>query len=115
MEIAISLLSVLGLNGILLFFIKRYFAHRDAREAADNKRRDELLERVDTSLDTLRLLSYARMSQEIERLLDQGYATPTERRFLGEMYRNYKDHGWNGDMDARLEKVYRLRTDHAAD
>lgn len=28
------------------------------------------------------------------------------------MYRNYKAHGWNGDMDARLEKVYALRTDH---
>ena len=51
------------------------------------------------------------MSQEIERLLDQGYATPAERRILDEMYHNYKAHGWNGDMDARLEKVYRLRTD----
>ena len=51
------------------------------------------------------------MSQEIERLLDQGYATPAERRVLDEMFANYKAHGWNGDMDARLEKVYRLRTD----
>ena len=58
-----------------------------------------------TALETLRLLSYHRMSQEIERLLDQGYATPAERRVLDEMYANYKDHGWNGDMDARLRKV----------
>ena len=27
------------------------------------------------------------------------------------MYLNYKAHGWNGDMDARLEKVYAMRTD----
>ena len=52
------------------------------------------------------------MSQEIERLLDQGYATPAERRILDEMYLNYKEHGWNGDMDIRLRKVYALRTDH---
>ena len=64
-------------------------------------------------METLRLLSYARMSQEIERLLTQGYATPSERKVLDEMYQNYKDHGWNGDMDARLAKVYALRTDHA--
>ena len=42
-------------------------------------------------------------------------STPAERRVLDEMYANYKDHGWNGDMDARLRKVYALRTDHADD
>ena len=113
MELAISLLSVLGINSILLFFIKRYFDRRDQRERQEMDRRADLFKRVDTSLETLRLLSYHRMSQEIERLLDQGYATPAERRVLDEMYANYKDHGWNGDMDARLEKVYQLRTDHA--
>lgn len=113
MEWAVSLLSALGMNGVLLYFIRRYFSRKDAREAKDNQRRDEILDRVETSLDTLRLLAYARMSQEIERLLDQGYANPAERRILDEMYHNYKAHGWNGDMDARLEKVYRLRTDHA--
>ena len=105
-EWVISLLSLLGVNSILLFFVKRYFDRRDKREQAAEKEKE-----VDTALETLRLLSYHRMSQEIERLLDQGYATPAERRILDEMYHNYKAHGWNGDMDARLEKVYRLRTD----
>ena len=113
MELLISVLSAVGINGVLLFFIKRYFDRKDRRERAEREKRDAVLDRVDTALDTLKLLSYARMSEEIERLLDQGYATPTERRFLGELYLNYKAHGWNGDMDARLEKVYRMRTDHA--
>ena len=113
MELAISLLSLLGLNGILLFFVKRYFDRRDKRERQECEERTALFRRIDTALETLRLLSYHRMSQEIERLLDKGYATPAERRVLDEMYANYKDHGWNGDMDARLEKVYALRTDHA--
>ena len=113
MELAVSLLSTLGINSIVLFFIKRYFDRRDSRERKDLERKEELFRRIDTALETLRLLSYHRMSQEIERLLDQGYATPAERRVLDEMYANYKDHGWNGDMDARLEKVYKLRTDHA--
>ena len=112
MEWVLGLLSTLGLNSILLFFIKRYFSRRDRQEQADREKRDELYQRIETSLETLRLLAYHRMSQEIERLLNQGYATPAERRVLDEMYANYKDHGWNGDMDARLEKVYALRTDH---
>ena len=109
-EWVISLLSLLGVNSILLFFVKRYFDRRDKREQAAEKEKEALYLRIDNSLETLRLLSYHRMSQEIERLLDQGYATPAERRILDEMYHNYKAPGWNGDMDARLEKVYRLRT-----
>ena len=53
---------------------------------------------------------YARLSEEIERLLNKGYATPSERRILEEMYLNYKAHGWNGDMDSRIEKVHTLPT-----
>ena len=113
MELALSALSMLGVGGILLFFIQRYFNRRDKREEEREQERAQLFQRIDTSLETLRLLAYHRMSQEIERLLTQGYATPQERRVLDEMYTNYKAHGWNGDMDARLEKVYRLRTDHA--
>ena len=113
MELAVSLLSTLGINSIVLFFIKRYFDRRDSREREALEQKEQLFRRIDTALETLRLLSYHRMSQEIERLLDQGYASPAERRVLDEMYANYKDHGWNGDMDARLEKVYQLRTDHA--
>lgn len=113
MELLISILSLLGVNSILLFFIKRYFDRRDRREEERARKLQSLYTRIETALETLRLLSYHRMSQEIERLLDQGYATPAERRVLDEMYANYKDHGWNGDMDARLRKVYSLRTDHA--
>ena len=112
-ELAFSLLSILGVGGILLFFIQRYFSKRDKREEQREKERATLYRRIETSLETLRLLAYHRMSQEIERLLTQGYASPQERRVLDEMYNNYKEHGWNGDMDARLEKVYHLRTDHA--
>lgn len=123
MELVISLLSVVGINGILLFFIKRFFDRRDKKEAErleEQKKKDEkreadqekMYEQIRISLETIRLLAYARMSEEIERLLTQGYATPAERRILDEMYHNYKAHGWNGDMDARLEKVYVLRTDH---
>ena len=113
MDFLLPLLSTLGINGILLFFIKRYFDRRDKRErelAAEQEARNR---KLDTSMETIRLLSYARMSEEIERLLSKGYATPAERRVLDEMYANYKAHGWNGDMDARLKRVYAMRTDHA--
>lgn len=112
-DIIISLLSVFGVGGILMFFIKRYFDRRDFKENEKNQEYEKMMKEIKNSLETIRLLAYARMSEEIERLLTQGYATPSERRILDEMYHNYKDHGWNGDMDARLEKVYELRTDHA--
>lgn len=110
MEIVISLLSALGASGVVLFFVKRYFGRRDAEEQEERLQRNDFFEKIDKSLDTLRLLSYARMSEETERLLTKGYATPSERRILDEMFKNYKAHGWNGDMDARLERVYALRT-----
>lgn len=113
MDLATSLLSALGAGSILLFFVKRYFDRRDKKQEQAVKDQSDLLNEIKTSLETIRLLAYARMSEEIERLLSQGYATPAERRILDEMYHNYKAHGWNGDMDARLEKVYALRTDHA--
>lgn len=113
MELALSALSMLGVGGILLFFIQRYFNRRDKREAERAAEMELRMKRLDTALETIRLLSYARLSEETERLLTQGYATPQERHILNEMFKNYKDHGWNGDMDARLKKVYALRTDHA--
>lgn len=123
MDIVAVVLSVLGSNGLLLFLVKRFFDKKDQKEAEirrqreqaeenQRQRNEELYRKVDNALETIRLLAYARMSEEIERLLTQGYATPAERRVLDEMFKNYKAHGWNGDMDARLEKVYALRTDH---
>ena len=112
MEVALSILSVLGINGILLFFIKRFFDKKDSEAKEEKADRDALIKEVRTGLGTIRLLAYARLSEEIERLLNQGYATPSERRILEEMYLNYKDHGWNGDMDARMRKVHSLPTKH---
>ena len=113
MEILSSVLSSVLSSSLVLFIVQRYFVRRDKREQDEKKAKDDLIERVDIGLETIRLLSYHRMSQEIERLLDKGYATPAERRMLDEMFANYKRHGWNGDMDARLQKVYSLRTDHS--
>ena len=123
MDIVAVVLSVLGSNGLLLFLVKRFFDKKDQKEAEirrqreqaeenQRQRNDELYRKVENALETIRLLAYARMSEETERLLTKGYATPAERRVLDEMFKNYKAHGWNGDMDARLEKVYALRTDH---
>ena len=111
MTLFLEILSLLGVNGILLFFIKRYFSKRDKAEAQEREERQQFYQKIETGLETIKLLSYHRMSQETERLLSQGFATPAERAVLQEMYENYKAHGWNGDMDARLAKVYSLRTD----
>ena len=115
MELLVGILSSVLSSGLVLFFVRRFFDRRDKAEAAERAGRIALTEKIDAGLETLRLLSYHRMSEEIERLLDKGYATPAERRVLDEMFANYKAHGWNGDMDARLAKVYKLRTDRTPD
>ena len=97
-------------SGVVLFLVQRYFNRRDKREDEERSSRESLYEKINISQETIRLLSYHRMSEEIERLLTKGYATPSERRLIDEMYANYKAHGWNGDMDARLDRVYQLRT-----
>ena len=98
-------------EGVVLLLVKRYFKRKDERDEERSKKDNAMRAQVETGLETIRLLAYQRMSEEIERLLTKGYATPSERRILDEMYRNYKAHGWNGDMDERLKKVYALRTD----
>ena len=57
MELLLSLLSTLGLNSVLLFLIKRYFDRRDGREKRETQRREDLFRRIDTCLETLRLLA----------------------------------------------------------
>jgi hypothetical protein len=93
MELALSALSMLGVGGILLFFIQRYFSRRDKREAERAAAMEARMVKLDNALETIRLLAYARLSEETERLLTQGYATPQERHILNEMFLNYKAHG----------------------
>ena len=107
-----SIISSILSSGIVLFLVQRYFSKRDSKEEEERELRKSFYKKIDAGLETIRLLAYHRMSEEIERLLNKGYASPAERRVIDEMYSNYKEHGWNGDMDARLEKVYKLRTDH---
>ena len=116
-----ALVSAVCGNALVVYLIQRHFNRKDKEREAERKRltqkQQEQIERweaatqqVHTGLETIRLLAYARTSHEIERLLTQGYATPAERSYLGELSSNYKKHGWNGDMDSRLQKVYDLRT-----
>lgn len=133
LEVISTLASIIGLSSLISFFVQRYFSKKDEEIRQkikkqneeimqETKRRKEieekrdaqlvsLLNKVNVSLETIKLLSYHRMSDEIEKLLDKGYATPAERNVIELMFENYKEHGWNGDMDERMVKVRRLRTD----
>lgn len=111
MEVLVSVVSSLLSSSVVYFLVQRYFNRKDRKEEEQKEASKDFYTRVDTSLETVRLLAYHRMSEEIETLLSKGFATPAERRVLEEMYSNYKDHDWNGDMDSRMEKARSLRTD----
>lgn len=64
----------------------------------------------DMTQKTLAAVTYSTLADKLERALDRGYATPEQRRDIKVLYDCYKDHGWNGDMDSRINKVFNLPT-----
>ena len=127
-----TLCGIVGTSSLINYFIQRKFSQKDEatrqeikrkqeeqavrdkeRKAYEERRTKELKElnsQVQLGLETIKLLSYARMAEEADRLIRQNYATPSERRYLEELHQNYKRWGWNGDMEERLKKVYHLDT-----
>ena len=67
-------------------------------------------DRKDVVRQTLAAVSYAALSDKIEKRLDDDYASPEQRQELKILYEAYKANGWNGDMDERIKKVYSLPT-----
>ena len=126
----LSLLSVLGASTLINFFVQRHFSKKDEemrehikkkseeqlqkeieRKKMEEKRQQDfavLKDNVNLGLETIRLLSYARVAEEADRLIKQGYATPNDRAYLKYLYDNYKKWKWNGDMEERMHKVHSL-------
>lgn len=126
----LAICSALGVSTIINFFVQRHYSKKDEKEREDMKRKekeredlerereerekirrqefDELKENVNLGLETIRLLSYARVAEEADRLINQRYATPNDRAYLKYLYDNYKNWGWNGDMEERMHEVQTL-------
>lgn len=85
------IISVLGSNG--LFTLIQY-----------------LLNRNSTVKMTMEAVSYSMLSDKLEARLDSGYATPEQRKEMEILIEAYKKNGWNGDMDARIQRFYNLPT-----
>ena len=85
------IISVLGSNG--LFTLIQYLINRNS-----------------TVKMTLEAVSYSMLSDRLEARLDAGYATPEQRKEMEILIEAYKKNGWNGDMDARIQRFYNLPT-----
>lgn len=70
----------------------------------------KLIDKKSITRKTLAVLTYSTLSDKVEKLLDQDYATPEQRQDIEHLYELYKAHGWNGDMEARMSKVHHLPT-----
>lgn len=84
-------ISVLGSNG--LFTLIQYILNRNS-----------------TVKMTMEAVSYTMLSDKLELRLDAGYATPEQRKEMEILIEAYKKNGWNGDMDARIQRFYNLPT-----
>ena len=133
LETIATLCSIVGAGSIVNFFVQRYFSRRDeatrqeikrqqAEQAERDRKRKEREERHDLEyadlsrqvklgLATIKLLSYARVAEEADRLIAKGFATQQERKYLSDLHENYHGWNWNGDMDDRIQKVRDLPTE----
>ena len=84
-------IAVLGSNG--LFTLIQYIMNRNS-----------------TARTTMEAVSYFMLSDKLEPRLDEGYATPEQRKDVEILIEAYKKNGWNGDMDARIQRFYNLPT-----
>ena len=93
-------------------------AERDRKRKEREERHDreyaELSQQVKLGLATIKLLSYARVAEEADRLIAKKFATPQERKYLSDLHENYHGWKWNGDMDDRMQKVRDLPTEPPA-
>ena len=85
------IISVLGSNG--LFTLIQYLINRNS-----------------TVKMTLEAVSYSMLSDRLEARFDAGFATPEQRKEIEILIEAYKKNGWNGDMDARIQRFYNLPT-----
>lgn len=69
-----------------------------------------LLNKHSATSQTLEAVSYSMLSDRLEMRLDAGYATPEQRKEMEILIDAYKRNGWNGDMDARIQRFYNLPT-----
>lgn len=91
-ELVTAVLTSNAVVGLVQFLITRHFTKKDMTRK------------------TLAAVTYSTLADKLERTLDRGYATPEQRRDIKVLYDCYKEHGWNGDMDARMNKVHGLPT-----
>ena len=85
------IIAALGSNG--LFTLVTWIINRDS-----------------ATRQTLEAVSYSMLSDRLEMRLDSGYATPEQRKEMEILIEAYKKNGWNGDMDARIQRFYDLPT-----
>ena len=89
--IGIIVASIFGSNG--LFTLITAIINRNGRIAK-----------------TMKAVSYCELSDKLELRLDSGYATPEQRKEMEILIEAYQANGWNGDMDARIQRFYNLPT-----
>lgn len=69
-----------------------------------------IINRNSATRQTLEAVSYSMLSDKLETRLDAGFATPEQRKEMEILIEAYKRNGWNGDMDARIQRFYNLPT-----
>lgn len=109
MDASTLILAILGSNGLFVF-IQYMITRNDKKKDTKDEALKEIRKQIAEMRDTESITMYAVFSDKVERVLQKGFADPDDRRDIENMFTRYKNNGWNGDMDARVHKVYELPT-----
>jgi hypothetical protein len=105
-QMFIAIISSSAVTGLILKLIEYIISLFSKKKNANDCDHEKFRASIDALVSQISGLTYASLSDKIEKLLDQGYATPDQRQDLKTIVKIYKEQGWNGDMNARLKRVY---------
>lgn len=117
MQILVAILGGGSLVGVIMAFVQFMITRNDRKKMdkdSSNSEIIELIEKLTLRVNKLSVyvskLTYSSLSNTIERYLNQGYCTPEQRHGIEEIKAIYDDQGFNGDMNARLKRLYEMPT-----
>jgi len=116
-HILVAFLGCGALVGAIMSSVQFFINRNDNKKAVkliDNSEFKKTIGKLNEEIVTLKEyigeLTYITFSDKIETYLNQGFCTPEQRHIIEDIKKIYHALGFNGDMDARLERLYGMPT-----
>lgn len=103
-----AILASEGFFKLFQFVIERFFGRKDRHDKAIDEMKEELCKRVGTLQVVVDIILYHTLADKLEYYLRRGWIDGQERQEIENLHKSYRERGFNGDMDSRMQAVYEL-------